>query len=98
MVCLAVQAKIGSIDVLSVVDSGLRMLTRPELVFWAMAAFANGFETLHLGYLELDVEVDWAIVPRSEALVLKDTPNTAKQIPEVPGPLGAHVLAQFQIC
>lgn len=56
---------------------------------------ANGLEIPYLGYLELDVEVDGLKVPRCGVLVLKDTPATVKQRPEVPGLLGTNVLAQI---
>ena len=106
-----VQARLGGVDVLCVVDSGSMVSFVTEEFYkkklqptcgyvrqdgrMLTLRAANGLEIPYLGYLELDVEVDGVKVPRCGVLVLKDTPATAKQRREVPGLLGTNVLAQI---
>ena len=106
-----VQAKLGGIDVLCVVDSGSMVSFVTEEFYkkklqptcgrvqqdgrMLTLCAANGLEIPYLGYLELDVEVDGVKIPRCGVLVLKDTPATANQRREVPGLLGTNVLAQI---
>ena len=106
-----VQARLGGVDVLCVVDSGSMVSFVTEEFYkkklqptcgrvrkdgrMLTLRAANGLEIRYLGYLELDVEVDGVNVPGCGVLVLKDTPATAKKRREVPGLLGTNVLAQI---
>ena len=95
-----VQARLGGIDVLCVVDSSSMVSFVTEEFYKKKLQLtcghvqqdgqmltlraANGLEIPYLGYLELDVEVDGVKIPRCGVLVLKDTPATANQRREVP--------------
>ena len=103
-----VQARLGGIDMLCVVDSGSMLSFFTEVFYkkklqptcgrvqqdgrMVTLRAANGLEIPYRGYLKLDVEVDGVRIPRCGVLVLKDTPATANQRREVPGLLGTLVL------
>ena len=106
-----VQAKLGGIDVLCVLDSGSMVSFITEDFYkrnlkptcgrvredgqMLTLRAANGLEIPYLGYLELTIEVDGVKVPRCGVLVLKDTPATNNQRKIAPGLLGTNVLAQI---
>ena len=95
-----VQARLGGVDVLCVVDSGSMVSFVTEEFYkkklqptcgrvrkdgrMLTLRAANGLEIPYLGYLELDVEVDGVNVPGCGVLVVKDTPATVKQRRELP--------------
>ena len=106
-----VQAKLGGVDVLCVVDTGSMVSFVTEEFYkkklqptcghvqedgqMLTLRAANGLEIPYLGYLNLTIEVDGVKVPSCGVLVLKDTPTTTKQRRDVPGLLGTNVLAQI---
>ena len=106
-----VQAKLGGVDVLCVVDTGSMVSFVTEEFYkknlqptcghvqedgqMLTLRAANGLEIPYLGYLNLTIEVDGVKVPSCGVLVLKDTPATTKQRRDVPGLLGTNVLAQI---
>lgn len=106
-----VQAKLGGVDVLCVVDSGSMVSFVTEDFYkkklqptcghvkrrkqMLTLRAANGLEIPYVGYLELEIEVDGVKVPNCGLLVLKDTPATSQQRKDVPGLLGTNVLAQI---
>ena len=106
-----VQAKLGGVDVLCVVDSGSMVSFVTEDFYkkklqptcghvkrrkqMLTLRAANGLEIPYVGYLELEIEVDGVKVPNCGVLVLKDTPATSQQRKDIPGLLGTNVLAQI---
>ena len=106
-----IQARLGGVDVLCMVDSGSMVSFVTEDFYkkklqptcghmrkdgqMLTLRAANGLEIPYLGYLELTVEVDGVKVPSCGVLVLKDTPATTKQRRDIPGLLGTNVLAQI---
>ena len=106
-----IQARLGGVDVLCMVDSGSMVSFVTEDFYkkklqptcghmrkdgqMLTLRAANGLKIPYLGYLELTVEVDGVKVPSCGVLVLKDTPATTKQRRDIPGLLGTNVLAQI---
>ena len=107
-----IQARLGGVDVLCMVDSGSMVSFVTEDFYkkklqptcgymrkdgqMLTLRAANGLEIPYLGYLELTVEVDGVKVPSCGVLVLKDTPATTKQRRDIPGLLGTNVLRRFR--
>ena len=101
-----IQAKLGGVDVLCVVDSGSMVSFMTEDFYkkklqptcghmkkdgqMLTLGAANGLEIPYLGYLELTVEVYGVKIPGCGVQVLKDTPATTKQIRDIPGLLGGE--------
>lgn len=106
-----IQAKLGGVDVLCVVDSG-------SMVSFVFKDFykknlrstcghlkrrkqtltlraANGIEIPYVGYLEMKIQVDVVKAPKCDVLVLKDTTAISQQRKAVPGLLGTNVVAQI---
>jgi len=106
-----VQAKLGGVDVLCVVDSGSMVSFVTEDFYrkklqptcgrvkrrkqMLTLRAANGLEIPYVGYLELEIEVDGVKVPNCGVLGLKDTSATSQQRKDVPGLVGTNVLAQI---
>ena len=106
-----IQARLGGVDVLCMVDSGSMVSFVTEDFYkkefqpscghmrkdgqMLTLRAANGLEIAYLGYLELTVEFDGVKVPSCGVLVLKDAPATTKQRRDIPELLGTNVLAQI---
>lgn len=106
-----VQAKLGGVDMLCVVDSGSMVSFVTEDFYgkklqptcgtikrrkqMLTLRAANRLEIPYVGYLELEIEVDGVKAPNCRVLVLKDTPATSQQRKDIPGLLGTKVLAQI---
>jgi len=106
-----VQARLGVVDVLCVVDSGSMVSFVTEDFYrkklqptcgcvkrrkqMITLHAANGLEIPYMGYLELEIEVNGVKVPNCRVLVLKDTPATSQQRKDIPRLLGTNVLAQI---
>ena len=87
--CPNVDASIGGVSVLCLVDTGSMVSTVTESFFleqfapwghdrlhschWLQLQAANGLAIPYIGYLELEVELCGKVMPRCGILVVKDT-------------------------
>ena len=109
-----VQAKLDSVDMLCVVNSGSVVSFITEGLYkkklqstcgrvktrkqMLTLCAANRLEIPYVGYLELEIEVDGVKVPNCGVIVLKDTPATSQKRKDSLEPMFWHRSQSFVPC